>query len=89
MKKIFKSKKTMNELFKLFGIIVVCLLLKNVINSMFLREGLTMSSGGSRPISESEAGPHTDKANSIKNKLKKQTAQSRANHELSQKTLPK
>ena len=42
MKKIFKSKKTMNELFKLFGIIVVCLLLKNVINSMFLREGLTM-----------------------------------------------
>lgn len=89
MKKLFKSKKTFNELFKLFGIIVVCLLLKNVINSMFLREGLTIGSGASRPISKSEAGPHADKANDIKSKLRQQTAQSNANHQLSQKTLPK
>ena len=89
MKKLFKSKKTFNELFKLFGIIVVCLLLKNVINSMFLREGLTVGGGTSRPISKTEAGPHADKANDIKNQIKKQTAQSNANHQLSQKTLPK
>ena len=89
MKKTFKSKKTINEFIKLFGIMSVCLILTKTISYMFLREGLTISGGSSRKISRTQAGPHTEKANRIKNQLKKQTAQSEANHMLSEKTMPK
>ena len=87
MKKLFKNKKFLKEIFKLLIIITLCLIFNNLINSTFLREGFKRK--GSAKIPSNKTYDPDGRAQDIKNRTNKQTEQSKVNHQLINATKPK